>query len=85
MKNITDVIKENCTEHGNINIKNECKRGWMTYDENSGTVMSVSADKEQDLADKYGIDEDYFDDMWLLKVGETFQNTQDATITTRIW
>lgn len=85
MKSITESINEACIQHGEMSISRGRRHGWMTYDENSGTVIAFSADRESDLALEYSTEEDYWDEIWLLKPGETFVDPQTKAITTKLW
>ena len=85
MKSIVESINEVYTQHGDLYVTRGRKRGWMQFDDASGTVIVFSADKLDDLALEFGTDEDAFDDIWLLKPTETYKDPQTGTITTRLW
>lgn len=85
MKSIVESINEVYIQHGDLYITRGRKRGWMQFDDASGTVMVFSADKLNDLALEFSADEDAFDGIWRLKPAETYKDPQTGSITTCLW
>lgn len=60
--------------------------GFLSYDDNSGSIFGINVDSVKELADFYSVEEDMYEDLFDLEVGESLDMTKDGQgIWLRIW